>query len=314
MRDAPGRSWGAQVDHLQLAWYGQLFEIAFLSKRGNEFQDWFVKIAGLAYGPDFDPVRAYGPYGDFKCDGRRLSTGTIFQCYAPGEIKEAETIAKIEEDFGGAKIHWAAFMREWCFVYNDSRGLPPTVTQHLDVLQDKHRAVGLPRWGRAPLWELVFSLPVEKIVFLFGYAPTLAMLSQVGFAELKPVLDAIAQKQPDPINEPTKPPSPRKVEKNKLSSSATDLLRIGQFKEHLVGQFLSQSAWPETGNRIAKAIRDYYLSMKTLELPADEIFARLRHFIGMSAEPMREAAELAVLCYFFHRCDIFEDPDEPEGS
>ena len=138
------------------------------------------------------------------------------------------------------------------------------------------------------------------------------MLSRVGFAELKPVLEAIAQKEPDPINEPTKAPSPCKVEKNNLTTSAAELLRIGRIKEHLVGQFLSQSAWPETANRIAKAIRDRYLSLKTIGLPADEIFAHLRQFVGMSPEPEREAAELAVLCYFFHRCDIFEDPDQSE--
>ena len=233
---------GAVVDQLQRAWYGREYDFALLKKRGNEFQDWFGRVAGLAYGADFDPVRNYGRLGDFKCDGRRLSTGTVFQCYAPGEIKAAETIVKIEEDFGGARSHWADFMKEWCFVYNDDRGLPPTVTQHLDALQKSHRSVNLMHWGEASLRELVFSLPDDKVIDLFGYAPTLAMLGQVGFAELKPVLEAIAQKQPDPVNEPTKPPSPQKVEKNNLSPSAAELLKFGMLKERLVGQFLSQSA------------------------------------------------------------------------
>ena len=252
--------------------------------------------------------------GDFKCDGRRLSDGTVFQCYAPGELKEGETIAKINDDLPGAVRHWTGFIKAWCFVHNDVRGLPPTVGKHLDTMQAKHPAVAIHRWGEPSLRDLTFSIPDDRMIDLFGYAPTLAMLSQVGFAELKPVLEAIAQKQPDPIGEPIKPPSPQKIEKNNLSLSAADLLRVGRLKEHLVGEFLAQSAWPETANRIAKAIRDHYKGLSDLGMSADEIFARLRLFIGMSAEPVREAAELAVMSYFFHRCDIFEDPDDAETT
>jgi len=302
------------MDSLQRHWYAQAFELAYATKRGTEFQDWFVQIAGLAYGADFDPIRSYGPLGDFKCDGRRLSTGTIFQCYAPGEIKEAETTAKINQDLPGAIQHWQGFIKAWCFVYNDARGVPPTVAQHLDVVQRQHPTVAIDRWGKAPLRDLVFSIDADQLVHVFGYAPTLAMLSHVGFAELKPVLEAIAQKQPDPLDEPTKPPSPSKITKNNLSSATSGLLQIGRLKEPVVEDFLALSSWPETANRIAKAIRDHYKGLVAIGMPAEEIFARLRIFIGMSAEPQREAAELAVLSYFFHRCDIFEDPDETESQ
>ena len=70
------------------------FRIAFLEKKGTVFQDWFVALAGHAFGPDFEPVRPYGSQGDWKCDGRHLSTGTIFQCYAPETEKNQEIIVK----------------------------------------------------------------------------------------------------------------------------------------------------------------------------------------------------------------------------
>lgn len=259
------------MDSLQRHWYGQAFELAYATKRGNEFQDWFVQIAGLVYGADFDAIRNYGPLGDFKCDGRRLSTGTIYQCYAPGEIKESETTAKIAEDFPGAIRHWPNFIKTWCFVYNDARGVPPTVAQYLDAIQQQYPAVAIIRWGKAPLRDLVFSLDADRLVHLFGYAPTLAMLSHVGFAELKPVLEAIAQKQPDPLDEPTKPPSPSKIEKNNLSTAASGLLQIGRLKEPVVEDFLSLSGWPETANRIAKAIRDHLV---VIGMTSEEIFGR----------------------------------------
>jgi hypothetical protein len=65
---------------------------------------------GHAFGSDFEEVRAYGPYGDLKCDGRRTSTKSVFQCYAPDAMKEAELIAKVDEDFHGARAHWNAEM------------------------------------------------------------------------------------------------------------------------------------------------------------------------------------------------------------
>ena len=125
------------------------------------------------------------------------------------------------------------------------------------------------------------------------------MLQQVGYEDLKLVLEAIAQKEPDPLGEPPKAPSADKVEKNGLSSAAVQLLRIGRIKEPLVAQFLRQSSWPEAANRIAKAVRDHYLALKKLGVSGDEMFARMRQFIGTSSEPKREAAELAVMSYFF---------------
>ena len=40
------------------------------------------------------------------------------------------------------------------------------------------------------------------------------------------------------------------------------------------------------------------------------MFGHLQQYAGMGGEPPRQAAVLAVLSYFFERCDIFEDPEE----
>jgi hypothetical protein len=86
-----------------------------------------------AFGADFEEVRPYGPYGDLKCDGRRVSTKSVFQCYAPDSMKEAELITKVDEDFHGARAHWSAEMAEWVFVHNDGRGLPPNAVRHIEA-------------------------------------------------------------------------------------------------------------------------------------------------------------------------------------
>ena len=106
------------MDEVQAIFYRLQFVLAFRTKKGVEFQDWFVRLASYALGPDFEAVRAYGSRGDLKCDGRRLSTGTIFQCYAPDAMKADHLVSKIDEDFRGARDNWPE-MTEWAFVHND---------------------------------------------------------------------------------------------------------------------------------------------------------------------------------------------------
>ena len=52
------------MDELQRSIYVDRFRVAFHTQKGAAFQDWFVRLAGHAFGPDFEEVRPYGPYGD----------------------------------------------------------------------------------------------------------------------------------------------------------------------------------------------------------------------------------------------------------
>ena len=101
------------MDDLQRAFYVLHFRLAFHTQHGTAFQDWFVRIAGHAYGADFEEVRPYGAQGDLKCDGRRVSTSAVFQCYAPRAMTDTKLIAKINADFHGARAHWGDGMAEW---------------------------------------------------------------------------------------------------------------------------------------------------------------------------------------------------------
>ena len=45
------------MDEVQTAFYRMIFRVAFLGKKGTEFQDWFARLAGHAFGSDFETVR-----------------------------------------------------------------------------------------------------------------------------------------------------------------------------------------------------------------------------------------------------------------
>lgn len=295
------------MDDLQRSIYVDKFRLAFHTQKGTAFQDWFVRLAGHAFGADFEEVRPYGPYGDLKCDGRRISSGVVFQCYAPEAMKEADLIAKIDEDFHGARAHWDGDMQEWVFVHNDGRGLPPNAVQHLNVLRKTHAPLQISTWSEPELLALAMDLDLSSLQALFGFVASIAIVDRLVLSDLMPIIDAL-QRQDSPANSPLTPPSPEKLEKNALSEESGLFLRIGRRKSNLVDIFFRKSPRPDLGDRIAEAFRMRYAELKALDLSADTIFKHLQDYAGFNGEPKRQGAALAVLAYFFDSCDIFEDP------
>lgn len=299
------------MDELQRSIYVDRFRIAFLTHKGTAFQDWFVRLAGHAFGPDFEEVRPYGSYGDLKCDGLRISTGTVFQCYAPDAMRETDLIAKVDEDFHGARTHWPASMQEWVFVHNDGRGLPPNAVQYLDGLRQAHAPLQIATWSEPELLNLAMGLDLPALQALFGAAASIAIVDRLVMSDLVPIIEALQRQDPNPSDPPLTPPSPEKLEKNALSEETGLFLRIGRRKSALVDTFFRKSPRPDLGERIAEAFRLRYAELKAFDLPADAIFKHLQDFAGFNGEPKRQGAALAVLAYFFDSCDIFEDPIVP---
>ncbi|MBN8242915.1 hypothetical protein JF546_07830 [Nitratireductor aquimarinus] len=298
------------MDPISDAFHAKDFRIAFLMKKGTAFQDWFAELAGYAFGSDFEAVRPYGNQGDWKCDGRRLSSGTIFQCYAPESVSDQNTIAKIDADLVGAVEKWPGFIKRWVFVHNDPRGVPPAVAAHLDLKRSEHPDLEIEIWSEADLAELFGMMSPDAKRLMFGVAPTQGTVHAISLSDLEPVISALESREPDPSDDVPPPPSAKKLEKNALSDEASALLRFGRLKVRLVETYFSKNVRVELGEKIAEAFRDRYAELRALELSGDQIFAYLQQFAGVSGEPKRQASAMAVLAYFFDRCDIFEDPEE----
>ncbi len=298
------------MDQAQKLFYKVLFRNAYLEKKGDEFQNWFCQLAAHVWGPDFERVRPYGSQGDFKCDGRRISTGTIFQCYAPRTASAGRLNKKIREDFGGALAHWPD-MAEWTFVFNDNDGLPPTTSQLLSELRTEHEEIDISLWTEPVLQELAEKMPLHGWENIFGPVPSQSRFEALALEDLQPVVDELARHQPEPGEEPLDPPSAEKLERNALSEEAAGLLKLGRRKEALVERYFQSAVLPDLGEQIAEAFRRRYADLKAATLPPDQMFSNLQQFAGgMEGSPARQGAVLAVLSYYFERCDIFEDANE----
>ena len=294
------------------AFYGQEFRMAFLSKKGQEFQDWFGRLGDFALRPDFQPVRSYGAEGDRKTDSRSLRGETVYQCYAPQLMKQKNLIAKIHEDLTGAIEYWEEQMTRWVFVHNDGRGLPPGVHKYLDALRTQHPSITIEIWSEAALARLHQRLNLANLRMLYGPAPSQKDREAVAPGDVEGVIRHLEQAELRPGEEPIRPPSVDKIRKNDLSEDVRLLLAVGKRKDFLVKKYFETHPVANLGEHIAEGFRNRYRSLKETERSPDDIFVGLQQYIGDGGSPRRQVAAFAVLSYLFDRCDIFEDPeDEP---
>ncbi len=300
------------MDRLSRAWYEKDIALALRSKQGNEFQDFFSQYMELAHPGDFQRVRAYGNRGDLKCDGYLESGQVVFQAYATRTMKRKPLLTKIRQDFAGACRHWEGRMREWTFVHNDWDGLPADALQLLLDLANEHPEANISRLGPSELQQRMLQLDESGLASLFDPAPTYLQFDDLGFERLRPVLIHISRSEP-PSEQRLRPVSPEKLSANAFSLPVAELLKIGRHKEELVERLLATWPDPTFGEGLAQTFRQRYAEADATGLTPDEIFGQLQAFAGgsrVAQDTAHQAAVLAVLSYFFERCDIFKDHPE----
>ena len=236
------------MDAVSGPYYRLKFDYDFLEKKGIAFQDWFAALASNAYGSDFEMIRPYGKQGDWKCDGRQLSTGTYFQCYAPNTYNDRNTIEKINQDFFGVLEKWGSTVKSWVFVHNDSRGIPPISGSSVrQIERTEYPTVGIEIWQKQQLFKLFELLSPTARDQMFGPAPTSVQMHKLTMPDLEPIIDMLERCDPDPTANLPPPPSAAKLEKNALSEDVATLLRSGRRKVRLVEQYFgkkcSRGAW-----------------------------------------------------------------------
>ncbi len=303
------------MDQFTRAFYELKFRNAFLENRGEAFQDLFSSIMEKRHPNDFIRTRPWGNQGDRKNDGYVRSTRTLFQVYAPNEVEETKTLAKIDEDFAGALLHWSDHFDTWVFVHNSMQGLGPGVTKKLLDLDSGNQNVRVRSWSFEELRRVVFELAFPELTSLLGPIPSRTDLLDVQFPEVEMVLRTLETRS-TPQSDEIRPVPPRKLEANSLSDAVALLLKAGMGSSNKVRDYFSGHHDPELGDRVAQAFRSEYEALRNSNHTPDDIFARLQ-LIGngtILATPSRQAATLTVLAYLFEECDIFERPPQEVAS
>ena len=294
--------------NLEQAYYELRFVDAFRSAKGDAFQTFFEKLMGLAYKADFMACRPWGNQGDRKNDGFLKSERRLFQVYAPNEMEAVKAIAKINEDFDGAKAYWGQHFDKWVFAHNAVGGLPPHVQRLLLDFEQANPGIRMEPWGLEELRFIFRKLPLDDLQLWFGFVPSDETKSELVFSDLQVVLETIADRPPPPLREVRDVPM-GKIEANALSESVATLLKAGMVKSPLVRTFFEQWHDETLGERVAESFRAKYQALRGQFCP-DEIFAELELWAGGAdrGSPKHQLAVLAVLSYYFDSCDIFEEP------
>jgi hypothetical protein len=298
------------IMNITQAYYMQCFEILFLRAKGDEFQTFFERLMGLAYKADFMACRPWGNVGDRKNDGFLKSERRLFQVYAPNEMTAKEAIAKITEDFEGAKVHWGTHFDKWVFAHNAIDGLPPHVLTLLLDLEKANPGITLEPWSLEEFRLIFRKLTSDDLIPWLGAAPSDETKASLGFSDLRPVLETLGSR-PAPSDAAVRDVPMGKIEANALSESIAILIKGGMSKAPLVEKFFAQWHDETLGERIAEAFRAEYQRLRSLHTP-NRIFGELQAWAGGRdrGTPEHEMAVLTVIAYYFERCDIYEPPKE----
>lgn len=296
------------MDVLSRCFYEMKFELCYLKKTGNEFQDFFSEIMEKRHKDgDFIRVRPWGNIGDRKNDGYLNSERILFQVYAPNELTANEANKKIDEDFSEALPHWEKYFDKWRFVHNAKNGLGPQVTAKLLELDKAHNNICVKHFGFEDLRAKFFELIEADIVHVVGNVPSAASSTSLGFENFKILLGHIIVNR-DRVDPDLRPVPQNKLEINNFSDHIESMIKFGLTKTSLVREFFEK--WPDAtyGESITTAIKNEYVKLRTEGLNSDHIFYGLRSFVlgPITALPQNEMACLVVLSYFFEECDIFE--------
>lgn len=299
-----------KIMNLTQAYYEQRFENYFLRAKGDEFQTLFERLMGLAYKADFMACRPWGNVGDRKNDGFLKSEHRLFQVYAPNEMTAKEAVAKITEDFEGAKVHWGTHFDKWVFAHNSSDGLPPHVLNLLLDFGKVNPGITLEPWSLEEFRLIFRKLNTDDLITWLGSAPSDETKALLGFNDLRPVLETLGNR-PAPLDAAVRDVPTGKIEANALSESIATLIKGGMSKAPLIEKFFSQWHDETLGQRIAEAFHTEYQRLRHSHTP-NGIFSELQAWAGGRGRgtPEHEMAVLTVIAYYFERCDIYESPRE----
>ena len=300
----------ARMTYKERAWFEAELHRRIATGTGLAFQDLFSDLMEVAHPGDFDRIRPRGSLGDGKCDGRLVSDGTIFQCYAPRSLDLPTLKKKVNDDFDGALKEWPG-MKRWVLVHNDLDGVDKATAQQLDA---KRAASGLriEQWGTQRLISVLHTLDPDTASTLLRIERPGTGEVMLGFEHLQPIVDHLRTRVVGSYSPDLRPPPAAKLDHNGLNEIVRDDIHQGQRRSDLVARYFLEADDEELGDVIAEALTSQYGRMKARLNDPNEIFNRLVSFTGGSEQQGGEhrVAVHAVLAYFFERCDIFERVQE----
>lgn len=303
----------------ELSQYAFMLELRLRRISGVAFQDFFARVMGRRHGSDYVAIRPMGQLGDKGCDGYLQSNGCVYACY--GKINDAglnsnSVTDKMEEDFAKAAKDLGDIMSEWRFVHNMYDGMPITVPQKINVMSKSNPSKKFALFGPEAFWEAIKGLPRADLDYLIGPVAVAADIRNLNIQEVADLIDGIIDGMDRPVvdDAPINLPT-NKIELNKISGHWKFQLETGMQNSNLVRDYINAQAsmQPLLGQTVANAVGAKYQDLSAQDLEPETILTCLFDAIAgrVQITPQRTTATIALLCYLFEACDIFESGEVP---
>lgn len=296
-------------EEFSLSYHETQLELALYRRVGRSFQDLFEQIMQKG-DPCFLMVKPMGREGDWKSDGFSLTSGTLFQCYAPEQLTGAEAARKAKEDFYGGRDHWKEKMRAWVFVWSSDRALPPQVVNALAELKVAHPDISIEHMGREGLWQIVRQFPMADRIAILGPVPDLSAVPATTAAEIQVLMKHLGKRTaslPDDPNFDLTAIS-EKLTRNGLSAAVTNTVRPAMPVARLVREFVTRMPDPGFSEFVAADLASQYRELAESTSDPDVIFGSLVDYVmgEQRVDPKFFWAAAGIVAHYFELCDVFE--------
>lgn len=135
-------------------------------------------------------------------------------------------------------------------------------------------------------------------------------LPKISFAELEMITQYIMESPSAPSDDIIVIPPKEKVEKNGLSEKVDRYLKLGLVQKSLVEKYVNhmEMIQPNFSVRLINGFVQEYNRLRDIEsLYGDDLFFALLSFASRGNDNFEtKSAGLAVLCYLFIKCEVFE--------
>lgn len=297
------------------SYYAVMLENLFMTKYGQDFENFAGDVFRRVYGGAFLPVSSGG--GDNKNDGIVPSERIMFQCYAPLKHDISKLNSKIKEDYLGAVENWPGRFDTWklVFCHPNNEGLNyKTVELILDLMDTSGPTIE--HMGKTELVRFALRISREEMLLWIGSAPIEVVelgyelqLWEIGHVCRAVASDAIALDDDSVIDEVP----PTKLDYNRIPDEVKQYLQKGHVLAGRVEEFIRTAPEATLGDRVAKHFKEEYRLQRERH-GADAraiyygLFDAIRHRVDQLDPDKEELAAHAILAFLFNSCDIFERP------
>lgn len=292
-----------------------IFRAKILATDASAFEALFSHVMASS-NPHFSQVKPQGRKGDKKNDGFDRTAGRYYQCWGPEDVEKSISTGteKLKNDFAGLLAFWDKIRKveSYRYVVNDKyKGIYPDIEVGIAELQRANPSIDIAPMFTRDIEDIFIILPPHKIEDVLGGAlPRPENISRIRYSSVDEIVTHVLNDvSPSSGYDRFVPPNfDNKIRFNGLSSRCGSLMTVASYQQHVIDSYFDANS-TFFRDDVKERVRNCYQRAKGVGDAPDTIFFMvLDEICAHSKEKHVQDAGLAVMAYYFEKCDVFEEP------